>query len=309
MRGADIAAVPQSMVSKVVKCLETQKEELVERSDYLGAQEFEDKINALKMFSTEATYDSLQDYRLTELKQKLEAAKEELQVSIARRDAVIKSFLEKREQALAELDMTMRRELAAFDDANSSSPPPKFRRFSPELLNMRRREKAMVAARRYVEANVVKGEADALERKETEQNTKNWKAFVLKQRSILLKRHQEQRRIMEEKWDKEWASVLPSGDEDVARCENAVKAIEARIADFNLDHLPLEGPITRGMTSRSVSAGRCTPRRWARVTQSSLSPIQDDRLRSRMTYVRTKNYNKIRMRQVRSQLTKKLNKC
>ena len=299
LKGVDVETIPLNLVLSVASHLESRKEGLIERGDYLGAQALEDKISALKQFSEEATYDSIQDYRLTELRQRLSSAKQDLAVSIARRDSVIESFLQKKEQALAECDAIMQRELDEFDRAHEDAkPPPKFRRFSPEYLNMRRREKAMVAAKRYVDANAVKEEADRIERREMEQNERNWKSFVAKQRDQLLKRQLEQRRIIEAKWDKEWASVLPSGDEDVTKCQNAVRAIEARISELSLEPMPAE--LARGTASRGHS-----PRR--RVSPS-LSPRQNDQLRSRMRYVRTMNYKKVRMRQVRSEIARRV-KC
>lgn len=281
MFGWPLDQIPKSKIRKLIVYLVQEKDKLIEDGNYLEAQKFEIKIDELRQISTESSYDSIHRGRYDELQQRLETAERDLQMNLEKRDSIIESFQRERQQALDEMEACLQQELISFEAKHDTDPPPKFRKFSPEYLNLRQRERAMIYSKRYVDANNLKAEADILERKEVQQQNRNWERHVAKQRQLLVKRHEEQRRILQEKWDREWAALSPSADQQIKKCENAVRAVESRIMAESEQILPEVAP-----------------------TKRSISVQQNDRLRSRAAYMRTKNYNEIRHQKVKRHIAR-----
>ena len=219
------------------------------------------------------------------------------------------------------LDEKLDNDLYQFDEDHNIEVPPKFRKFSPEYLNMRKREKFMVSSKRYVEANTLKKEADKIEKKEREIQQKNWGDYVNQQRQLLIKKQQEQRRCFIEKWDREWAALVPSADAEVTKCENVVKNIEANISSLsNADQMvstdgtaltlsqaaAIAKKQVRTSTSRSIrmTSSRNSKNKDALPPLTNVSPTQADPLRSRLAYMRATNYKISRQRQIKNKKAK-----
>lgn len=319
--GLQVNEIPYQYQRKVLNYLTNQKNEAIKAEDFLSAQKFEDKINEIKLMQVEEAYESRQNGKYEDLVQRLSEAQNILEDQRENLNQVLQSFQDEREEAILKLDEQLESELFQFDEEHNVDPPPKFRKFSPEYLNMRKREKFMVSSKRYVEANALKKEADILEKKERQIQQKNWGDYVNQQRQLLLKKQQEQRRCFIEKWDREWAALVPSAECEVTKCENVVKNIEANISNLsNADQMvatdgtaltlsqsaALAKTQNRTATSRSVrlTSSRNSKNKNALPPLSNVSPTQADPLRSRLAYMRSTNYKISRQQQIKNKKAK-----
>lgn len=315
--GLPVSKIPLQYQNKVLNYLKNQKNEAIKVEDFLSAQKFEDKINEIKQMQVEEAYESRQTGKYEDLVQRLSEAQTELDDQRENLNQLLQSFQNEREEAIAKLDEQLEYEIYQFDEEHNIEIPPKFRKFSPEYLNLRKREKFMVSSKRYVEANNLKKEADIMEKKEQKIQQKNWGDYVNQQRLLLIKKQQEQRRCFIEKWDREWAALVPSAEAEVTRCENVVKNIEANISNIsNPDQIvAIDG--TALTVSQSVALNknqmRSSTARSLKTPTSrnannknilpplTVSPTQADPLRSRLAYMRATNYKISRQRQIQNQ--------
>ncbi|OHT14235.1 hypothetical protein TRFO_15541 [Tritrichomonas foetus] len=309
-----VSGIPYNYQKRVLNFLKDQKNQAIKAGDYLSAQKFDDKINEMNLMRTEDTYITSKNGKLEELQQRLVAAQQELEQQREDKNRILDLFQEEREEEITKMYIQLDNELAIFDEEHNTEVPPKFRKFSPEYLNLRKREKFMVSSKRYVEADKLKKEADAREIVERNNQQTNWENYVKKQREILIKKQDEQRRCFIEKWDREWAALLPSAENEVAKYENAVKAIESRIAEFHVtQQVGLDGTatsrnfaITANGSPPTVTTGKTTARNATSRLSTNLpplnvSPTQSDPLRSRLTYIRATNYNRNRQQKIQKQ--------
>ena len=316
--------IPYQYQKKVLNYLINQKSEAIKAEDFLSAQKFEDKINEIKLMQVEDAYESRQNDKYEDLIQRLSDAQSALEEQRENLNQILQSFQDEREEAIMKLDEKLDNDLYQFDEDHNIEVPPKFRKFSPEYLNIRKREKFMVSSKRYVEANNLKKEADAMEKKERAIQEKNWENYVNQQRQLLIKKQQEQRRCFIEKWDREWTALVPSAEAEVTRCENVVKNIEANLADLSntdqlvaIDGTALTASQTAALAKTQTRTATVTTARSIKMTSSrnsknknslppltNVSPTQADPLRSRLAYMRATNYKISRQKQIKSQKAK-----
>lgn len=318
--GFPVNDIPARYQQRVSNYLKSQKKEAIKEEDFLSAQKFEDKINEISLMQTEDSFEMAEIDKYEVLIQRLTNAQYELEDQRSKTNQLLEIFQIERENAIREFDEQQNQELILFDEQHSGEIPPKFRKFSPEYLNLRKREKFMVSSKRYVDAENLKTEADARELIERETQRKNYQEYTKNQRNNLMKKQNEQRLCFIEKWDSEWAALLPSADNEVQKYENAVRAIEAKISIASIDQqvgldgtaLPVANPslMTTGRQSyRKVTGRTTTTSPTSRKDGNSLPPlavrpVQADPLRSRLAYIRTKNYNKTREKVVQRHISR-----
>jgi hypothetical protein len=272
-----VESVPQPIIPGVISSLRAKKAEYVRVGEYRQAMCCERKVTELKFASTEEAYDDLQHSRVAEAQQRVDVARRELAGRCEAWDRVLAQFEQDRQRSLAEFDEAAAKELTAFNEKhNVLEPPPKFRKFSYDYLNLVMREKYMVASKRFLEANALRAEASELEQKEKAVQKTNWDSYVEIHRQILLNHQREQRRILEAKWEKDWDALAPSGEAEIDKYATAVSNLEARLVDVQQGH----NVAISGLTAR----GKLPP------LQNSGPPACVDGLRSRLAYVRAKNY-------------------
>jgi hypothetical protein len=288
--------VPVYLVADTITQIELRKAKMIASGDYLTAQRHQERIDELKFLNTESTYDGIHQDRCHEIHTRLMTAQRQLADRAAAADRVLQKFTQQRQADLDGFDERARQELATFDETHPPAAlPAKFRKYSYEYLNLRMRERYMVSSKRYMEAEALKAEADALEIVEIERQRRNWDDYVTKKRQLLIAQKAEQRRILEEKWDRDWRALRPSATADVARRENVVRALESKLVEVEGEHnVAFDGAATRG-PSRAVTS-RSLPVARPQLPRLPMAPRQPNHLRARMRYVRTKNYDQAHKR-------------
>jgi hypothetical protein len=146
-----------------------------------------------------------------------------------RLEAVREGFNEKREADLKRLQEEQAAELAALIESWSQELPPKFRRVSPTLVNIRIQERQLRLTHRFNEAKAKKKVGDNLEAQEMEENRALWRKDCDANRELMLQKHRQQLKCLEERWDREW-SVMEIGMKfDEKRVNIMIETTERRM--------------------------------------------------------------------------------
>ena len=263
----DGGSVPKELYKQVIACLRAYRDSVIPTGDYMHAQEVEDKINVLMLGHQKEKYENGQLDTYQELQKRLERAREDLKVAEENRRIYVEDVDRRQAEEEVELAEMQRDELRQLEEQYSGEPPPKFVRWSPGYLNMRRKEKFLVKAKRYVEAHDMKCQADKLEKEETQASIGSWKAYGMQQRELLVRQHQVKMEYLIERYEQEKVSQLLTLDTEIERFRNTVKLLEAKI---------------RNVETYNSPGTRTTSGKFTRIAAGGLG--------ARMSLVRTSNY-------------------
>lgn len=292
--GWPVTDVPPRYYKQVVKKLQEKKAACIKDGDYLQAQFFEDKSNEILEISTEACYGDDRNTKLEKLQQRLALAQQELEYEIQKSNRILDGFEREKEKAMNQLIENHNEQLLAFDEKNQPPMPPKFQKYSPEYLNLRKREQFMVSSKRYAEASSLKAEADQMKIVEDKQNEQKWQAYVAQQRKQLVDTMKQQMVCSQNKWAREKNALKISADKQITNCQNLVTALENKVNEAESEcQATAAATVVTTRCATQMSTSRGTTSRNDKLPP--LSSIQTEQLKSRMPRMRASNYARSRM--------------
>jgi hypothetical protein len=139
-------------------------------------------------------------------------------------------FGEQRRCAVARLQQQQDAELQEHDDEYPFEFPQKYRHVSGEVLQLRAKERFLRQSRRYVEAQRVLDEADALEAFEHERQKIRWYNDGVALREAMVLRHEQEMRCLLERNDRHWAAMIPDSIAREKHWRAVIEHIEQQMA-------------------------------------------------------------------------------
>lgn len=281
MTDGSIDGVSHQNHKQIINKLKKIQTEAMDNSEYARAEMANNGIRQTLNYVTLSQFSDIQNAKTDDLCDKLETAQNDLLYLKEHWKSVYKSALQRREEDLTALREEHEAELAEFDEKFEEEIPPKFRRFSPELLQLRKRQQAMVISKRYVEATCFKNEADELELKEIEANTNAYHKRLEADRKKLLKRQEEKEFVRSQNWARNLHEIDKISAYEIDHAKKAVEHLEQQIA--NTPTLSLQEP-TSPATSRSTRS-RTLPNKTNTINTSDLSGPKAFRQRALINHV------------------------
>ena len=262
--------VPRELARKVKACLVAKKNAAIADRDYRRVQVIENTINGLDKTGAYMKMMEQSNMQARMLNEKLQKAKDDLRDAITRHERIAERFNEEREAAMQQQLKEHEMELLQFDEEHNTEPPAKFRKFSREYWQLRTQEEFMVSSKRYVEANALRSEANKREKEEKKKQMENWTSFVQQQREKLIQKHDSARKVLLEKWEKEWDGMLVSFKKDEQQHRRTVAAIESTMKQ-NEQGEQVGLPKLKSGTQSTIASSRSSVRSGMRGTARSVS--------------------------------------
>lgn len=243
----------------IVEGLKQRRDQALEEEDFDTAELAKNCSNEMIRQSEFSYAVQIQEERVEELKEKLAESRKSLQDLRSRWRAVIQNFQKQRDEELQEIYQENMRKLEEVEKLKEEPPPPKFRKYSPMLLNMRTREKAMVSSKMYDEASVLQEEANKIQAVEDERNRQEWHANVDDQSQKLADKLNKALSVRETNLHKEENNIrrqmrkeLTSAEKQVAHLERAIEDSQSTFLGITDDDQALNRTAkSRGVTPRS----------------------------------------------------------
>jgi hypothetical protein len=247
--------------------------------DYTALQRIEDALGQLLRSSAQKLYSGIQKAELDKIGDRLQRSHQlrtEVEDSV---HSVAETLNEKREADIKRLLDEQAEELSALVESWSQELPPKYRRVSPSLVNIRNQERQLRLLHRFNEAKAKKRLGDALEASEMEENREVWRKDCEVSKEMMIQKHRQQMKCLMERWDREWTVLDGSVKMHEKRVRVMVETTERRLTevqgsrnDFRLN------------TTRSVQRGK---REWLPIITGRHTPraIPEQRSALRVTCV------------------------
>lgn len=201
--------------------------------DYDRLQKIDDILNEIFSFQEQLMLDAVKQKELEKLYQRKEQALQEMRDINAEIKSAKGIFDEKRQNALDVLQTNQDREFHDLEEKFSHEEiPVKYRKLSVEVLNIRKQEKHLRLTKRYMEAKQCHQQAEALEAFEMEQAKIKWRNDQNAIFEALNHKHQQQIACFNEKWDRQWLSLIPDPIARKEHCQLVIDTIDRRIYDI-----------------------------------------------------------------------------
>jgi hypothetical protein len=169
--------------------------------------------------------------RVEEISDQLSAIRDDLTYLRTHWRDVLLQAGEKRDEDLEQLRQTHQRELEEFDRCVREGIPVHYRTRAPYLLHMRRRQRAMVASKRYVEATMVKDEADLIKEREMAENWAKWLERAEAEKKWMKKRHEEKFFVREATWNRELQEMQRIAEREILHCMRSTEHLKGKISE------------------------------------------------------------------------------
>lgn len=227
----DYESVTAANFAQIILELRSIQHKAMNEYDYERAEAAENAIKKTEKVKTLKTMESINTAETEDMCSQLEATRSDLEYLREHWNALLKSACERRDEELAQLREEQMDELQAFDEmVDSGELPIQYRKMSPEYLQMRRRQKAMVSSKRYIEAKEMKQMADALEEKELQSNYERYRTKMDAERREMVKKHEEKYDIKSSIWKRNIYSIQKQADYEIGHAKKSAAHIEDKIS-------------------------------------------------------------------------------
>ena len=206
----DSASIDQTKIRDITLYLRKYKKTVLLEPDYFTAQRIDDVCSELALLSTQNKYCN---YRSTEIKtvnEHLKKSKSELQKVLEERKKVQNIFDDQKAKRIEKLEQQQQKELETLDEKYNGEIPPKYKKLSSEVLNIRRQETHLRNAKMYLEAQKLREEGDALEAFELARQEVRFHNEGVENREKMLLTHRNQMNCLLENLDRQYMTMMPS---------------------------------------------------------------------------------------------------
>lgn len=247
--------------------------------NYIKAQQIEELCAELMLISNQTLYGDIRMSEIDQLRQKLKDAKNELKNVLDSRKATQQKIAEQKAEQMEKLQNKQNQELAKHDQYYSGELPPKYRKNSQGVLQIRQQEAFMRKSGRYLEAQQMMQEAEALEAFENEQQKINFINDGVTIREGIVTKHAQQTKCLQEKLQLQWTKYIPESKASEDHWNQVIENLRKQILMLRKDKAEIDRT-TQGYltTSRGTTTGKGTgrsglPKLGNKVPQSPMTRV------------------------------------
>jgi hypothetical protein len=216
----------QIEIDAILDELKQRREAAIEEEDYIEAERIADSCKQLLRQAESVTVSKIQEEKSEMLTSKLEEARAHLAELEYRWETVMANFQAHREYDLREMSDRNAARVAKLEEQKVRPPPPRLQKYSPRLLNLRRRELAMVSSKRYDDAAVLQEEAEVMQRDEDEHIQQLWVADVDGQAQKLIKKQKKEYEVRQVNLAKEERTMIRQRKQELTAARRKVEHLE-----------------------------------------------------------------------------------
>ena len=285
--GRSIDTIDDDILPKLISAMKDRKSIFIAQGDYRKTQQLEDLIQSGNSRYYEASYHSVQNSKLTNLRLQLLQAKSDLEAAEQFWREAKAQHDEEYTANLEAMEQQHRQQLEDYDNSFPEVLPANFRKLSVAVLQLREQEKHLVLSKRYEDAIPFRERADKLENEELESQRQKFLRAFNTQRQQLIETQDSQRRCFDKNWGRKLERFEKEKDHEVGVLKRTIANLESRIRNIEeeteVKTVTASGRVTPRVTSRTTQA---SSRGGPRMSPASINPRVRNVAASRMTQKR-----------------------
>jgi hypothetical protein len=219
--------VEETNPDSVILSMMTEKMRLVEEGKYIEAELMKRRIEELKEENGHRMKESLLNHHQTELKTLEENYKKELETHETVWGQNIAVFRQREQSEVENLIMNQNKEIEYIQSLISQAT--RGHKHSSEYLELKQVEIKMVKQERYLEANYVRNKLIQIEKHDEEKFNKEKEKFFKTKLESLLKKHQNEKNAIVEKFVMEHHLLQKAKDDEASVINNRFKAMKINL--------------------------------------------------------------------------------
>ena len=279
INGESPSSVDPKKCKAVHSYLRNYKREILQIPDYTTAHRIDEINNELTLIINKNSYCGFKSAEVRDANQKLQRAKRELQRVLEEREKFFKTFQKQKNISIKNLEEKQAAQLNEHDKKYNEEMPAKYRKLSPDILNMRRKEKMLRNSKRYKEAQKLHEECDALEAYELARQKVRFHNEGVEARQLIVAQHQQQMKCLLEKQDRQFQTIMPSSYEAENHWRIVIDHLENQIKRFKG-----ESKDVKKATQTMLTKDRGLPSLGRPVPKSTLTRV--NQINNQKTYTR-----------------------
>ncbi|OHS92811.1 hypothetical protein TRFO_40871 [Tritrichomonas foetus] len=268
LNGAPTTSVDPCKAGAVYSYLRKHKQEVLKKPDYFLAQRIDDVCSELMLLSSQTSYCEYRGEEIAAAEEKLEQAKNQLQLILDEREKVNQLFNNQKAKNIEKLEQQQQEELEQLEQKYNSGIPPKFKKVSNEVLNIRKQEEFLRNSKRYMEAQQLKEEADALEAFELARQEVKYHNEKIEAKEKLMAQHQTQMKCLLEKMNRQYNAMMPNSYDRENHWKSVIGHLEVQIRRLRGDKREVK-KVTQSMLTKE----RGLPSLGKKVPQSPMTRV------------------------------------
>lgn len=232
IKGYDVECIDPNVRVPVSEELKRLKAEALQNGDYLTADKYKNAYRRILAISNKEKYEEITVSKAEKYNEKYQNSIIDLEKAKIECEERIKKALAEKEEQLRQLDAIKSAEIEEFDKVFETEVPIEMRKFSNNILQLRRREKYMVVAGRYIEAAQVHNEADNLEAIEREQQKNKYLELLNHKKKEFLQKLEENHRIKASNIERNYEKVVIECEKRIEKLEKTTRKLEVTYKDL-----------------------------------------------------------------------------
>lgn len=227
--------------------------------DYDLLHRIDEVIQEVTSKDLEVSANSFHKSSIDQLNSKLDSTMEEMSQIENRFSNIKRDFEEKKKKDIIRLKKQQKKEIDDFKIKYSmDNIPPRYRKLSSDVINMRNRERKLRIMHKFIEAKQLRIEGDQREKAEMEANYQKWQNERDIAKNALIKKHQQQMKCLLEKWDRHYQVLLQGLESEQDNKKLIIKKTQRKVDEAQskkdlLSRTPRSASVSRLSTSRSRS--------------------------------------------------------
>lgn len=225
----DIKYYPREELELILAELRKRRAEYQSKGEYINAQKADQYAKAIMTFGQLGAVEQLQNNKVEEIRAKLQEAQQQLENNKQKWEQLYNNLRNQAKEDLTQINTKFEDEIDVISKEFDSELPANFKKPSNQLLQLRRRQKALVESKRYDEAATTKENADKLEEQEKKKNMETWHKSI--QKKIDAKKKDQVKTLTARKqfWKREEEALVNEANVDVEKAQQAIEHIKINL--------------------------------------------------------------------------------
>lgn len=215
----------------IVAEIRRRKNDYISEGNYELAQAADHYTKVMTNYGYFGEVEQMQCAKINEIKTKLSEAELHLQSSKERWEALYSNMKKEACDDLRKVNESFEQQVKELLNDRDNDPPQSFIKFSSYLLELRRKQKALIDTKCYEDAANIKDLADSVEKEEIEAMKTKWREKIDQRISTI---RSEQKKILEARrnyWRNEKNSIIHDANEDVEKVETCIARLRKSLAN------------------------------------------------------------------------------
>jgi DNA repair exonuclease SbcCD ATPase subunit len=232
----EIHFYPREELELILANLRKRRAEFQAQGEYLKAQKTDYYTKAILNYGQLGEVEKMQDSKVNDIKAKLNEAIEQSEKDKKKWETLYQNLKNEAIQDMSRINEGYEKEIEELQKLEEKDPPANFRKYSSAYLQLRKRQQAMILARKYEEAANTKDKADEMQKKEDEEQKQKW----IKSISIMIeKKKSEQAKALKARqnhWSMEEKTMTKQANHEIEKSEKSIEHIKKSLKEAENAH-------------------------------------------------------------------------